>query len=403
MADLSNYYRAPGYYPATGAVADQMAERQAILDANKNTISNYTVDQFNYLASSSDPVLQGLAYTMTATGGQAFKDAIMAANGWTNLEMNSWINDQAYNNVQNAYSPTAMTDIAKYTGASGGGIPVAPPGGDLTGSGGTYTPPPPPTGGGGTSIPPPIGGGGGGIIPPIATTGTGPHPFITGQGPPRDPAQGVWNPLSYSGFDGASAPKILGRTAFTTGYGALPPTGITPPPTPTNTAPTPIGPATGSGTGPAPPPDPYTGTTSPDARRVTYSGPVAPPNPTTTTTQAISTTPTTLSKGTVTGTKDAVSGTGGHWEQIGTSGSEGGGGNSQVWVPDGTVGPSGAAAVPTGTANMGAGTGGVLNLWGPSASSFQFQVPNAYSGINILQPLSWAKLLTGPTAGMGSR
>jgi hypothetical protein len=104
----------------------------------------YTVADFNQVAQSN-PVM---AVQMIASGGQAYMDAIMKANGWTKQQINQFIN---------SYGSGALPGItnqgltaAGYTGNFGGGYHPAPP------------PPPPPTN---TPAPPPP--------PPPAATATG--------------------------------------------------------------------------------------------------------------------------------------------------------------------------------------------------------------------------------------
>ena len=57
-------------------------------DRLRNLPTYFTVADFNTVAKTN-PVL---AEQMSAKGGQAYRDAIMKANGWSNLQMNQFIN-----------------------------------------------------------------------------------------------------------------------------------------------------------------------------------------------------------------------------------------------------------------------------------------------------------------------
>jgi hypothetical protein len=54
----------------------------------QNMPTSFTIADFNNTAQTN-PVL---AQQMLAKGGQAYRDAVMKANGWTNLQMNQFIN-----------------------------------------------------------------------------------------------------------------------------------------------------------------------------------------------------------------------------------------------------------------------------------------------------------------------
>lgn len=65
-------------------------------------LMNLSVDAFNKANGPNTPA----AYQMLQQGGQQFRNAVMAANGWSQDQMNQWLNQVAYEG-QNVFSPQA--------------------------------------------------------------------------------------------------------------------------------------------------------------------------------------------------------------------------------------------------------------------------------------------------------
>lgn len=92
-----------------------MTTGQFPTDINDPRYGSVSVPQFQGLQSTNP----ALAYQLATHGGQSYRDAIMQGNGWTNEQMNQWLNNAGYNQGGLQYR------------FNGGGMPPPQSGGQL--------------------------------------------------------------------------------------------------------------------------------------------------------------------------------------------------------------------------------------------------------------------------------